>query len=167
MKIDHIKLHEELLRITEEQFDITREMLCSNTRKGYITRIRQMHMGILRQYTKAPLSVIGNLYGGRDHATAIHAIRMHKDRVNPKCDPVYAAEYNMMLPHVDHYIASVNTGEVHYLSLNVSSLPLSTLEKLADLLLFEDQPLLSERVMDFVKIRVEQERMLRSLELVN
>lgn len=167
MKIDHIQLHEQLLLITEEQLGITREQLCSNTRKGYITRIRQMHMGILRQYTKAPLSTIAHLYGGRDHATALHAIKLHHDRINPKNDPVYYSEYNLLLPHVDHYIASVSTGEVHYLNLNVSNLPISTLEKLADLLLFEDQPTMSERVMDFAKIKAEQARMLASLELVN
>jgi chromosomal replication initiator protein len=48
------------------------EMTCTN-RSQRITRPRQIAMHLMRQETEASLSQIGNLLGGRDHTTVIHA----------------------------------------------------------------------------------------------
>lgn len=49
------------------------EVLCGKQRDKYIVLPRQVAMYLIRQETQASLSEIGQLLGGRDHTTVLHA----------------------------------------------------------------------------------------------
>ncbi len=49
------------------------EELCSSSRNQRVTRPRQVACYLIRQETDASLSQIGQLLGGRDHSTILHA----------------------------------------------------------------------------------------------
>lgn len=70
MKVDH--------------FDIT-----SESRTQHLTHQRQRMMYILREETGLSFPAIGELFGGRDHSTVIHAHNL----ITARCahDPLYAA----------------------------------------------------------------------------
>ena len=47
----------------------------TKSRKRNIVQARQLSMYFSKKYTKAPLTVIGEQCGGKDHATVIHALK--------------------------------------------------------------------------------------------
>ena len=58
-----------------EHFSITREDLCSRTRKQPISYIRQLVIYLSNKHTSESIVQIGLKLGGRNHATVIHAIK--------------------------------------------------------------------------------------------
>ncbi len=64
-----------------EHFDIRPEDLVSGRRMENFVFPRQIAMFISRQLTKASLTVIGEAFGSRDHATVLRACRLVKDRM--------------------------------------------------------------------------------------
>lgn len=56
-----------------DQFQTTREELMSHTRKREIVQARQVGMYLMWLFTSYSLSRIGDYFGGKDHATVIHA----------------------------------------------------------------------------------------------
>ena len=67
-----------------EHFDVRPADMTSKRRTANITFPRQVAMYLARHHTKASLHQIGETFGGRDHATVLHAcntvsLRMKKE----------------------------------------------------------------------------------------
>ncbi len=66
---------DQIQKSTSKQFNVNLEDLKSKTRKKEIVTARQVAMYLSKEYTKHSLKVIGYHFGGRDHATVIHAVK--------------------------------------------------------------------------------------------
>src|ERR1700677_1448747 len=64
-----------------EHFDIRLADMTSKRRPENIAFPRQIAMYLSRQMTESSLNTIGELFGGRDHGTVLHACRLVKDRM--------------------------------------------------------------------------------------
>ena len=64
-----------------EQFDIRFADMSSKRRPENIAFPRQIAMYLARHMTGSSLSTIGEAFGGRDHGTVLHAVRLVKDRM--------------------------------------------------------------------------------------
>lgn len=62
-----------------EYFNITKEMLISQSRKRQIVQARQISMYLSRNLINCSLSTIGSETGGKDHATVLHACSTVQD----------------------------------------------------------------------------------------
>ena len=60
---------------TAEYFDLTVEDLCGSSRSRQLVTARQIAMYLCRELTELSLPKIGQLFGGRDHTTVMHADR--------------------------------------------------------------------------------------------
>ncbi len=65
-----------------ERFDVRVADLTSKKRPAHIAFPRQIAMYLSRELTQVSLSEIGDLFGGRDHGTVIHACKTIKDRMD-------------------------------------------------------------------------------------
>ena len=63
-----------------EKYDIRMADMTSKRRPENIAFPRQIAMFLSRQLTDHSLSAIGEMFGGRDHSTVLHACRLVKDR---------------------------------------------------------------------------------------
>jgi len=70
---------DEIQKATSRQFNVTLEDLKAKTRKKEVVIARQVAMYLSKEYTRHSLKVIGYHFGGRDHATVIHAVRCVQD----------------------------------------------------------------------------------------
>jgi len=64
---------EDVFRAISEFYGVTKEDLIKKGRKKEISHPRQVMMFFLRTELQAPFSAIGEILGGRDHTTALHA----------------------------------------------------------------------------------------------
>lgn len=64
---------DDIFRVISEFYSITKEDLVKKGRKKEVAHPRQVMMYLLRQELQTPFSTIGQLLGGRDHTTALHA----------------------------------------------------------------------------------------------
>jgi chromosomal replication initiator protein len=60
---------------TAEYFALTMEDLCGSSRSRTLVTARQIAMYLCRELTDMSLPKIGQMFGGRDHTTVIHADR--------------------------------------------------------------------------------------------
>ena len=74
---------EEILEIVSKNCNVTVTDILSRTRIREIAEARQLFCYIIRERFGYPLSRVGRVVN-RDHATAIHSIRAHKNR----CDVI-------------------------------------------------------------------------------
>lgn len=65
-----------------EHFDVSREDVCSKSRKQPIVYIRQLTMYLANKHTDKSTSQIGRCVGGRNHATVIHSIKQIKNLID-------------------------------------------------------------------------------------
>lgn len=65
-------------------FGISTNELKLKTRKQRIVKARQLCMWYLFHKTTMSLEFIGNKYGGKNHATVIHAVRVVDDLIQTK-----------------------------------------------------------------------------------
>ena len=65
-----------------EHFGITLEELTSSSRAARISWPRQLAIELSRELTEEPLQSLGRAFGGRNHATILHACRRVQERVN-------------------------------------------------------------------------------------
>ncbi|MFZ2187263.1 MAG: chromosomal replication initiator protein DnaA [Candidatus Moraniibacteriota bacterium] len=73
---------DDIFRVVTEFYNITKEDIVKKGRKKEISHPRQVMMYILRTELQTPFSAIGDIFGGRDHTTALHAfekINMNKE----------------------------------------------------------------------------------------
>ena len=80
---------ENIQRVVAEYYNIRVSDLHSKRRSRSITRPRQVAMSISKELTKNSLPEIGDLFGGRDHTTVIHACK--------KVEELKSTDIKMML----------------------------------------------------------------------
>ena len=71
---------DDVFRIVTEFYNVLREDLIKKGRKKEVSHPRQVMMYLLRQELSLPFSTIGELLGGRDHTTVLHAF----EKINSK-----------------------------------------------------------------------------------
>ncbi len=64
-----------IMAATAEYFGLTMEDLCGSSRSRMLVTARQIAMYLCRELTDMSLPKIGQMFGGRDHTTVIHADR--------------------------------------------------------------------------------------------
>lgn len=65
-----------------EEFGVTTEQILSLSRQKEVVQARQVGMYLTRKLLNKPLIEIGNCFGGRTHATVLHAISCVKDEMS-------------------------------------------------------------------------------------
>ncbi|MGH2494783.1 MAG: chromosomal replication initiator protein DnaA [Ktedonobacteraceae bacterium] len=65
-----------------EYYHLSLEDMCSKQRDKHIVMPRQISMYLMRQETQASLLEIGQMFGGRDHSTVLHAFEKIDREVN-------------------------------------------------------------------------------------
>ncbi len=60
-------------RVTAQRFDLSIEDLVGSARRKELVTPRHVAMHLCRELTGFPLAAIGKAFGGRDHATVVHA----------------------------------------------------------------------------------------------
>lgn len=61
-----------IINVVCRHFNLTQQLLTSRDRARHLTYARQLAMYLLREEARRPLTEIGRLLGGRDHATVLH-----------------------------------------------------------------------------------------------
>ncbi len=69
-----------------QHFGLTVSELTSTSRVARLTWPRQIAIHLCRELTDAPLQSIGRQFGGRNHATVLHACRRVSDRITSSPD---------------------------------------------------------------------------------
>ena len=69
---------------TADYFSITIDQLCSPDRSRVLVNARQIAMYLCRELTELSLPKIGQLFGGRDHTTVMHANRKIREQMAEK-----------------------------------------------------------------------------------
>ena len=72
---------DQIQRKVAETFDLRIADMTSKRRLASIAYPRQIAMYLSRQMTNSTLSEIGDLFGGKDHGTVIHACKLIKRRM--------------------------------------------------------------------------------------
>ncbi|SMF93709.1 chromosomal replication initiator protein DnaA [Methylomagnum ishizawai] len=82
-------------RTVAEYYKIRVSDLLSNKRTRNLSRPRQMAMALAKELTNHSLPEIGQMFGGRDHTTVLHACR--KSEELRACDNKFAEDYSILL----------------------------------------------------------------------
>lgn len=72
---------EDVVKIVCDYYNITSEQIKSPTRKRETVQKRQVAMSFCIEYKIACLRIVGEEIGGKDHATALHAVKVVKDLI--------------------------------------------------------------------------------------
>jgi chromosomal replication initiator protein len=72
----------QIAEVVAEFYHISLESMCSKQRDKHIVMPRQIAMYLIRQETQVSLLEIGQLFGGRDHSTVLHACEKIDRAVN-------------------------------------------------------------------------------------
>jgi chromosomal replication initiator protein len=72
----------QIVQAVAEYYHISLDAMCGKQRDKHIVMPRQIAMFLIRQETQASLLEIGNLFGGRDHSTVLHACEKIDREVN-------------------------------------------------------------------------------------
>ncbi|MBR1380803.1 MAG: AAA family ATPase [Alphaproteobacteria bacterium] len=78
-----------------EKLGVSYDAVCGAGRSRAIVLARQIMMVVLKRATNMSLTEIGNMVGGRDHATVLYAIRQIDKMIG--CDLVLAAQINQLV----------------------------------------------------------------------
>jgi chromosomal replication initiator protein len=62
-----------IAQVVAAYYHLSFEQMCGKQRDKHIVLPRQIAMYLIRQETQVSLSEIGQLFGGRDHTTVLHA----------------------------------------------------------------------------------------------
>ena len=75
-----------IIKTVAKFYNLTVEEIKSKTRRKEVVGPRQVAMFLSKEHTKHSLKAIGYHYGGRDHATVIHAVKCIQDaqKTTPK-----------------------------------------------------------------------------------
>ena len=72
----------QIAQAVAEYYHISEEAMCGKQRDKHIVMPRQIAMYLIRQETEVSLFEIGQLFGGRDHSTVLHACEKIDREVN-------------------------------------------------------------------------------------
>jgi chromosomal replication initiator protein len=73
---------EDIQKAVADRYGVTVAELKSPGRAARLSWPRQLAIHLARQLTGAPLQTIGEAFGGRNHATVLHACKRVEERVN-------------------------------------------------------------------------------------
>ncbi|MDE3134709.1 MAG: chromosomal replication initiator protein DnaA [Acidobacteriota bacterium] len=73
-------------RVVAEHFSLAVTDLTGPSRLGQVSWARQLAIYLVRELTDAPLQRIGEAFGGRNHATVLHACKRVSDRISVNND---------------------------------------------------------------------------------
>jgi chromosomal replication initiator protein len=73
-----------IMAATAEYFGLTMEDLCGSSRSRVLVTARQIAMYLCRELTDLSLPKIGQMFGGRDHTTVIHADRKIRGQMSER-----------------------------------------------------------------------------------
>ncbi|GAC1611297.1 MAG: hypothetical protein NVS3B26_23240 [Mycobacteriales bacterium] len=73
-----------IMAATAEYFSLTMEDLCGSSRSRVLVTARQIAMYLCRELTDLSLPKIGQMFGGRDHTTVIHADRKIRGQMSER-----------------------------------------------------------------------------------
>jgi chromosomal replication initiator protein len=73
---------QQIAQAVAEYYHISLEAMCGKQRDKHIVMPRQIAMYLMRQETQSSLLEIGQLFGGRDHSTVLHACEKIDRTVN-------------------------------------------------------------------------------------
>jgi chromosomal replication initiator protein len=73
-----------IMAATAEYFGLTMEDLCGSSRSRVLVTGRQIAMYLCRELTDLSLPKIGQMFGGRDHTTVIHADRKIRGQMSER-----------------------------------------------------------------------------------
>ncbi len=73
-----------IMAVTAEYFDLTLEEICGPMKTKAIAGSRQIAMYLCRELTDLTLPKIGQLFGGRDHTTVMHADKKIRTAMNER-----------------------------------------------------------------------------------
>jgi chromosomal replication initiator protein len=83
---DHELTIEEIQAAVASYYEITVEDLLSASRAGSVAWPRQLAVHLTRELTAASLQRIGQAFGGRNHATVLHACKRVSERLTESSD---------------------------------------------------------------------------------
>lgn len=86
---------ENIQKTVAEYYKIKVIEILSQNRTRSLARPRQMAMALAKELTDKSLTEIGNAFGGRDHATVLHAVRKVKDLIATNFD--FAEDHKNLL----------------------------------------------------------------------
>jgi chromosomal replication initiator protein len=72
----------QIAQAVAEYYHISEEAMCGKQRDKHIVMPRQIAMYLIRQETQVSLLEIGQLFGGRDHSTVMHACEKIDREIN-------------------------------------------------------------------------------------
>lgn len=84
-----------MVRSMSEKLGVSFDAVCSSSRTRGLVRARQIMMVALKSSTKLSLSEIGNLIGGRDHASVLYAMKQIDEQKTS--DLILTAEIDQMI----------------------------------------------------------------------
>lgn len=73
---------DDIINVTAEVFTVKPSDILGNTRKQEVVIARQMCMYLIRKELNKSFEHIGELFGGRNHTTVMHACRKVEDEIN-------------------------------------------------------------------------------------
>jgi chromosomal replication initiator protein len=73
---------QQIVQAVAEYYRISLDDICGKQRDKHIVKPRQIAMYLIRQETQSSLLEIGQLFGGRDHSTVLHACEKIDQAVN-------------------------------------------------------------------------------------
>jgi chromosomal replication initiator protein len=73
---------QQIIQAVAEYYRISLDDICGKQRDKHIVKPRQIAMYLIRQETQSSLLEIGQLFGGRDHSTVLHACEKIDQAVN-------------------------------------------------------------------------------------
>ncbi len=86
-KVNHqIVSVENIQKATAQYYNVKLSELLGKSRKRSIVRPRQLAMFLAKELTDKSYPEIGELFGGRDHTTVLHAYRKFKDLLSENSD---------------------------------------------------------------------------------
>ncbi len=91
---------EDVKRIVAEQFSLSTEELTSASRTARVAWPRQLAIHLARELTGASLKTIGEAFGGRNHATVLHACKRVSERLAK--DDNIAHDLDSLTQRLDH-----------------------------------------------------------------
>jgi chromosomal replication initiator protein len=90
---------EEIQRRVAEHYNIKLSEMSSERRARAVARPRQVAMYLAKQLTTRSLPEIGRKFGGRDHTTVMHAIRVIEEL--RRSDPGIAEDIELLIRHLE------------------------------------------------------------------
>src|SRR6266567_503248 len=90
----------QIAQAVAEYYHISLEDMCGKQRDKHIVMPRQVAMYLMRQETKVSLFEIGQLFGGRDHSTVLHACEKIEQAVKNDINPTLRREIVAIREHL-------------------------------------------------------------------